>query len=472
MIKYFSEKHLYICPRKIFWVKTSTKENQFKKIMKRKLYLSFVRVILITCLPFFSKAQTPNPALIGYFHNWQDGNAPYIPLDGIDSRYNIIDVAFAVPKFGTDYKMEFIPDQVSQATFISQIQTLQAQGKKVIISMGGATAPISLDNISERDTFIATMTNIINTYGFDGIDIDFEGSSISVTGGTIATPIDAKIIHLIYAVKQLMANHYTAHGKRLVLTMAPETAFVQGGQSAFGGIWGAYLPVIDALRDSIEILHVQLYNSGSMYGIDGNIYTQGTADFIVAMCEAVIQGFNTAGGMFMGLPANKVAVGLPACTMAAGGGFTDTATVKSAINYLMGNGVAPGSYTLFNPSGYPSFRGMMTWSINWDAVATCGSTYEYAQNFQNIFGTTTSIATPNNLERQLSIYPNPTTEYLYVNFARPNTTPTNLCVYNTLGEIVFAKVITSERETIDISTLPNGIYCVIAGNYRQQIIKQ
>jgi chitinase len=42
--------------------------------------------------------------------------------------------------------------------------------------------------------------------------------------------------------------------------MAPETAFVQGGMSAFTGIWGAYLPVIHALRDSLDMLNVQLYN--------------------------------------------------------------------------------------------------------------------------------------------------------------------------------------------------------------------
>ena len=105
-----------------------------------------------------------------------------------------------------------------------------------------------------------------------------------------------------------------------MLTMAPETAYVQGGQSGFGSIWGGYLPIIDALKDSIDILQVQLYNSGTMLGIDGNIYTQGTADFIVAMTEATIHGFNTSGGMFAGLPATKIAVGLPACTSAAGGG--------------------------------------------------------------------------------------------------------------------------------------------------------
>jgi chitinase len=236
--------------------------------------------------------------------------------------------------------MEFVPDQVSPSILISQIQTLQSTGKKVVISIGGASAPVSLDNQTERDTFISTMNSIIDMYGFDGIDIDLEGNSISVSGGTITNPVDNKIINLIYAIKEIMRNYFVANGKRLILTMAPETAYVQGGLSAYGGVWGAYLPVIDALRDSIEIIHVQLYNSGSMFGIDGNVYAQGSADFIVAMTEAVIQGFNTSGGFFAGLSENKVAIGLPACN-SAGGGFADTNIVKAAINYVRGTGPQP-----------------------------------------------------------------------------------------------------------------------------------
>jgi chitinase len=330
-------------------------------------------------------AQLPSPALVGYYHNWNDVSAPYIPLDQVDSRYTIIDVAFAVPAPGTDYAMRFVPDQGSVQQFVNKIQTVQAQGKKVLISIGGATAPVSLNTHVERDTFINSMLQILDTYGFDGIDIDLEGSSLSLSGGSIVNPVDSPVIYLAQAVKSIMSQYRQQNGKKMLLTMAPETAFVQGGQSAYGGIWGAYLPVIHSLRDSLDLLHVQLYNSGSMYGIDGNIYSQGTADFIVSQCEAVIQGFNTGGGFFTGLPADKVAVGLPACSLAAGGGFTDTATVSAALRYLMGQGPKPGSYTLAQSSGYPALGGMMTWSINWDASANCNGTYTYAANYQTLF---------------------------------------------------------------------------------------
>lgn len=429
-------------------------------------------LLLLLALTKIIHAQVPTPALVGYWHNWNDANAPYIGLNNIDNRYNIIDIAFAVPHAGTDYQMEFIPDQVSPSVFISQVQSWQAQGKKVIISMGGATSPISLDNSTERDTFITTMNNIINTYGFDGIDIDFEGNSVSVTGGTISAPTDAKIVNLIFAVKQIMSDYQTAHGKRLLLTMAPETAFVQGGMSAYGSIWGAYLPVIHALRDSLEILHVQLYNSGSMFGIDGNIYTQGTADFIIAMTEAVIQGFNTAGGMFIGLPAHKVAVGLPACSNAAGGGYVDTLIVKAAIDYLMGNGVQPGSYTLAQTGGYPSLRGMMTWSINWDAVNTCNtSAYQYAENFERIFGVPTSASVIQDHNSMLKIFPNPVNDVLNIESYEQSTEGKILFIYNQTGEVVFSDEMHHHRY-INVSDWANGIYLLRINNTTSRFSKE
>lgn len=411
-------------------------------------------------------AQLPSPALIGYWQNWNDANAPYIQLDQIDLRYNVIEVAFAVPEAGSDYKMIFSPDQTTQQALITQIQSLQSQGRKVLISMGGATDPVSLDNISERDTFVSRMTDIISTYHFDGIDIDFEGASVSVTGGTIAAPTDAKIINLIEAVKRIMGNYYNANGRKLLLTMAPETAFVQGGMSAYGGIWGAYLPIIEALRDSIDALQVQLYNSGSMYGIDGNVYAQGSADFIVAMTEAVIQGFTTSGGNFSGLPASKVAIGLPACTNAAGGGFTDPTTVETAINYLRGNGVQPGSYSLVQTAGYPDLLGMMTWSVNWDAVNSCGPSYQYADNYETIFGTVNTVAS---LQHEaISFYPNPVLDRMHLELKQNSVAR----IYSLTGKVLSTFNLSAGSNELLLSSLKSGMYFLQVNESYSRFVKE
>ena len=346
-----------------------------------------MRIIFTVIILFFSLhvASLAQHELVGYFHNWNSQDVAWVHPQNIDTRYSVIAVAFAMPVSNTDMTMTFTPENMSVQAFKQAIAQLKAQGKKVLISIGGATAYLDFPNDNVKQAFITSMNDIMDTYEFDGIDIDIEhGNCIIITGGTIANPSNASQVRLIDAIKTIMNHHRTSKGKKMMLTMAPETAYVQGGQSGFGSIWGGYLPIIHALRDSLDILQVQLYNSGTMYGIDRNIYTQGTADFIVAMTEAVIQGFATAGGQFNGLPASKVAVGLPSCTNAAGGGYVDTATIMKAMKYLRGKGSKPGSYAMVSGSGYPNLKGMMTWSINWDAKAQCNGAYSFAECYQNV----------------------------------------------------------------------------------------
>jgi len=399
-----------------------------------------MRPILITVFTFFSCATLlaqaqPHPALIGYWHNWNDGAAPYIPLDQIDPRYNVIEVSFAEPIAGTSHDMVFTPSGNTIAEFFAQVAQLRAAGKVVSISIGGANAPVHLDSDLERDQFVASMLNIIETYGFDGMDIDLEGASVSISGGTIATPVDATIIRLIDAVRGVMAGYRSANGSKLFLTMAPETAYVQGGQSAFGGLWGAYLPVIDALRDSIDILQVQLYNSGSMFGLDGVIYEQGTADFIVSQTETVLQGFSTAGGVFAGLRADQVAVALPACASAAGGGYTDTASVFDAMRYLLGAGPQPGAYALLQAGGYPDLRGLMTWSINWDAAPACNGVYSFAENYERIFNDfSTEVHETGGLS--FTVFPNPASDLVHIQLPSEISGSVKVLISNAIGQFV------------------------------------
>jgi chitinase len=406
-------------------------------------------------------AQQPAPALIGYWHNWNDGSAPYIPLDQIDPRYNVIELAFAEPLPGTTSAIEFTPDYEIPQDFMDQIAALRAAGKKVLISIGGANATVQLNNEAEREQFVYLTMSMLLTWGVDGLDIDLEGSSVSITGGTIEQPIDSTMIRLIDALQEVMVEYRQETGNKLFLTMAPETAYVQGGQSAYGSIWGAYLPLIHALRDSLDILQVQLYNSGSMYGIDGGIYAQGTADFIVSQTEAVIQGFNTGGGFFNGLPPEKVAVALPACVSAAGGGYADTATVRAAMEYLLGEGPQPGTYTLAQPGGYPALRGMMTWSINWDAVGACNGVYSYAENFERIFGDiSTSVAAT--AGPHLWIGPNPVQDQLTVHIGLSG--PSSFMVRDLSGRTVIGGGIAPSLTTINVQALSPGSYILTVAN--------
>ena len=322
-----------------------------------------------------------NKVVVGYWHNFDNGST-VIKLRDVSKDFDVINVSFAEPISSDRATMGFEPFNATDQEFKSDIQYLNGLGKKVLISIGGANGTVELNNEEEKQSFITTMINIIEKYGFNGMDIDLEGSSLSLDSGDtdFKNPTTPKVVNLIDAVKEICAHF----GPDFMLTMAPETVYVQGGYGSYGGPWGAYLPVIYALRNQMDYIHVQHYNSGSIVALDGKAYSQGTADFHVAMGEMLLQGFPVGGNqdqIFPALRADQVAFGIPACPSAAGGGYTEPAKVKKALDYLIKGIPYGGNYQLIKSSGYPEFRGIMTWSINWDAA----SGYEFSTNYGSYF---------------------------------------------------------------------------------------
>ena len=66
-----------------------------------------------------------------------------------------------------------------------------------------------------------------------------------------------------------------------------------------------------------------------------------------------------------GLSASQIGLGLPASSSAAGSGYVAPSLVNDALDCL----AAKANCGSFVPSStYPGIRGVMTWSINWDAA--------------------------------------------------------------------------------------------------------
>lgn len=350
-----------------------------------------------------AEAQLGSRVVVGYFHNWNNASAPYIRLRDVNPKYNVVNIAFATPVSHSDMTMTFEPTQQSKSEFISDIRALQASGRRVQISIGGADAPVELKTQSDRDKFVSSMKNIIDEYGFDGYDIDLEGTSVILDNGdnNFKSPTTPKINYLISASRELV-NYYRGQGKDFWLTSAPETQYVQGGYGNYGTAFGGYLPVLYALRDLLTFVHVQYYNTGSQIALDERVYSQGTADFIVAMTDMLLRGFPVArntSNIFPALREDQVAFGLPATGTGAApaGGYAPPSEVNKALNYLV-KGISYGSpYVL--PKSYPGLRGIMTWSVNWDktsADAWVNNSYAFFSTLGGNNFPSVSISSPAN----------------------------------------------------------------------------
>ncbi|MFI8253890.1 chitinase [Streptomyces filamentosus] len=339
-------------------------------------------------------AELPARALVGYLHASFANGSGYTRMADVPDSWDVINLAFGEPTSVTSGDIRFklcpvaeCPTVESEADFKAAIKAKQAAGKKVLISIGGQNGQVQLATTAARDTFVSSVSKIIDEYGLDGLDIDFEGHSLSLqTGDTdFRSPTSPVIVNLIQAVKTLKAKY----GAKFVLTMAPETFFVQLGYQYYGsGPWGgqdpragAYLPVIHALRDDLTLLHVQDYNSGSIMGLDNQYHSMGGADFHIAMTDMLLTGFPVAGNterFFPGLRPDQVAIGLPASTQ-AGNGHTSPTEVNKALDCLTKK-TNCGSYQTHGT--WSSLRGLMTWSINWDRF----NQWEFSKNFDAYFG--------------------------------------------------------------------------------------
>ncbi|MGP3935769.1 chitinase [Nonomuraea sp. KM88] len=320
----------------------------------------------------------PERVLVGYLHASFANGSGYVRMSDVPQEWDVINLAFGEPTSVTSGDIRFslcpaaeCPGVESDADFAAAIRAKQAQGKKVLISIGGQNGQVQLTTAAARDAFVESVSAVIDRYGLDGLDIDFEGHSLHLDPGDtdLDAPTTPVVVNLIAALKSLKSRY----GDGFVLTMAPETFFVQLGHQFYGpGPNGAadprsasYLPVIHALRDDLTLLHVQDYNSGPIMGLDGQYHTMGGHDFHVAMTDMLLAGFpimGDAGNVFPPLRQDQVAIGLPA-SVNAGNGFTTVTEVQKAFGCLA-TGTGCGTY---RPRGvYPGLRGLMAWSINWD----------------------------------------------------------------------------------------------------------
>ncbi|MEU1709436.1 glycoside hydrolase family 18 protein [Streptomyces sp. NPDC005706] len=336
----------------------------------------------------------PAHALVGYLHTTFANGSGYTRLADVPDSWDVIDLAFGEPTSVTSGDIRFnrcpvteCPNVESDADFKAAVKARQAAGKKVLISIGGQNGQVQLATTAARDTFVASVSKIIDDYGLDGLDIDFEGHSLSLnTNDTdFKNPTTPVITNLISALRTLKAKY----GSGFVLSMAPETFFVQNGYQYYGtGKWGgqdprcgAYLPVIYALRDDLTLLHVQDYNSGPIMGLDNQYHSMGGADFHIAMTDMLLTGFPVAGdanNVFPPLRPDQVAIGMPASTN-AGNGYVSPSEVTKTLDCLTKR-TNCGSYATHGT--WPALRGLMTWSVNWDRYAN----WEFQKNFDGYFG--------------------------------------------------------------------------------------
>ncbi|MFE2635526.1 chitinase [Streptomyces scopuliridis] len=280
-------------------------------------------------------AAVPAHAVTGYWQNFNNG-ATVQTLAEVQDQYDIIAVAFA-DATGTPGQVAFNLDSAGLGgytvdQFKADVAAKQAAGKSVIISIGGEKGTVAINDAASATAFADSVYGVMTEYGFDGVDIDLENGLNST--------------YMTQALKSLAAKA----GPGFVLTMAPQTIDMQSTA-------GEYFKTALNVKNILTVVNMQYYNSGSMLGCDGKVYSQGSVDFLTALACIQLEG---------GLDPSQVGIGVPASPSGAGSGYVAPSVVNDALDCLT-KGTNCGS---FKPSKtYPGLRGAMTWSTNWDEAA-------------------------------------------------------------------------------------------------------
>ncbi|KAK0204637.1 glycoside hydrolase family 18 protein [Desarmillaria ectypa] len=270
-------------------------------------------------------AMTPDKSL------WQRNLAFYCQDDTIDT----FPLAFLTVFFGTDNLPEinmantcnsvdngvFNGTSLADCRFMaSDIQTCQAAGKVITLSLGGATGAATFSSDSQAEQFAQTIWDLFlggssNTRPFgdavlDGIDLDIEG------GGSTG------FVAFVNKIRSLASGA----NKKYYVTAAPQCPFPD-----------AYL---GSVLNSVEFdaIYVQFYNNwcGLQNYDNANAWNFATWDNWAK---------NTSPN-----PNVKVYIGAPASSTAAGSGYVNAATLANIVTQTR--------------SQYSSFGGVMFWDAS------------------------------------------------------------------------------------------------------------
>lgn len=301
-------------------------------------------------------------------------------LSDVSPLYEIINVTFARNDTSkNDGSIEFhINEYLSQVLdykdedFINDIKILQQRGKKVLVSVGGQEGGnIPLTNDEQAKNFADSLSEIIDKYNFNGLDIDIESGTV-----------DEKYLEKALL---MLSDKYASN---IMITLNSSLSGIQNKDVNDSGEDSMWYTFAENFKDMLSITSSRYYNTGTKCGEDyeyGEWWSreQGHVSFITSVAIRQLEDKNIANG--------NIGISILAFDQVQGGGlpkaYMEPAKIVDALTTIMKGKESQydTDYRPYKPKkAYPELKAVTIWSINKDACydyAMTKAVSEYLSNF-------------------------------------------------------------------------------------------
>lgn len=225
--------------------------------------LAFVAAPTVAAAPLTTAALPNGFRSVGYLPSWS-GSVNSVQY----SKLTHINYAFVLPN--SNGTLQGVPDGGKLSSLVS---LSHAGGVKVSLSIGGwndgndSAFEALAANSGSRTTFVNSVMSVINQYGLDGVDIDWEYPDPGTSGNNYT------------ALMQQLSNTLHGQGKLLTAAVVSEGGTANGVQPAVFGY--------------VDWLNIMAYDGGSPHA---------NYDWSIASANF---------WKSRGLPANKTVLGVP-----------------------------------------------------------------------------------------------------------------------------------------------------------------
>lgn len=463
--------------------------------------------------------------VVGYYPNWQwyDRNKLVNPASIDYSKYTIINYAFLKPESNGSISLidpwadeNLLLGQIDWASggYIpntSLIDQAHSNNVKVLPSIGGWTLSDNFPGIAadpaKRSTFAQACVNLIQTYNFDGIDLDWEYPGFVDHGGSPQDMLNFTL--LLQEVRAALDAYAQATNSPMLLTAAV-------------GASSSHMDDVDwaAVSNSLDIINLMSYDYFGTWDPITNhnapLYAPAQGDPEFNLASSVERLINTYG-----VDPQKITVGIPfygrsAVTTATPGlhvpstgtadnivfavdegtplyytivqnmaQFTEHWDNQAQVPYLIGNSI-PTFVSFDNPESVElkaqhivdkGLRGAIIWEITGDYLETSPGSGQIAStpladkindvfcNYVPSGGGSSTIAEVS--KNDISIYPNPSNNFLHI---ASSASIKFLELVDVTGHVI--ATIQGHPKTIDLSSISSGSYLLVCHFSNGQVARK